>query len=66
MEGAAPREFIDKQELYFKALNDLIYKGGLEKARVMELACVWSNGSCVHIQRALPPEDKLCREVDKG
>jgi len=66
MEGTAPQEFIDTQEVYFKAIKNLVTKGGLKKARAMELVCTWSRGACVHIQRALPTDEQWCKKVDQG
>ena len=66
MEGTAPQEFLDTQKVYFKAIKDLVTKGGLKKARAMELVCTWSRGACVHIQRALPTDEQWCKEVDQG
>ncbi len=45
---------------------EVVIKKGLSETRATELARTWSQGACIHIQRALPISKEWAIQVDAG
>ncbi len=65
VEMADASQFLELQQRYLQRL-EVLRLHGLSTAGVFHLLRVWSQGACVHLQRALPLPAAWAQAVDEG